>query len=195
MRTKFGMVALMGALMVSVLSGCSARYWGGEATDNPGVRVRGGDFWRPAEVQMSSDATASLESMTFDQTTAKSEGKEDRTTSFDIKGFKLEQEVVAATEAQTAKLSEGVAAVMLTQAEYVRLLTEGVRSIFGEIMPVLRLLAMGNLMPSESEFSASFPNGITIGRRKVTSAADLQAVCADLVEKMEKLAPSTQPSS
>lgn len=163
--------------------GCSARYWGGEATENPGVRITSPTFLAPAELQVTSDTQASVKRLVYGKGT------------FELEDAKFGQQVVGAMEAQAAKLG-AVAELQLSQARYVAALSDGIRSIVAEIIPVLKLLSLGQFVDIPSGgISLTLPGGSFSAGTNAESLAERIAAAAEAAQAIDEAVnvPATQP--
>ena len=166
------------------LCGCSALWWGGETTRQPGLTVRQGPGG--FELHATADTHARVARL--------------RMGSAEVEDAEFGQSASSVVEVEPAKL-DAVARLQLTQAEYARITWAGVagllaqvRDIAAELTPVLRLLAAAELADTERGVTMTLPGGLTLGGREVRSSRDLREWLGDAERRLAEVAPTAQPS-
>lgn len=156
--------------LASSLAGCSAMHNIGEASDSPGVEVRGPSLFYPARIKVSSDCDAKLDSLKYGD--------------LELKGAEFGQRVAEATAAQVAK----IAAIGEAQSEIAKArgeaIAQGIHAsadVIDSLIPILGWLQLGNLTPHESGMQLTLPGGFEIGGHKITGNTELQATLAQLL--------------
>lgn len=155
----------LGALLAPACNvGCSASYWGGGATENPGVHLRGPSFFRRAALDVTADTTASVAKVQF----SKDDG-------FLLENATFGQDATTTTTAQIPKI-DAVARLQRVQVEYAQTVLTGIREIVRELVPVFNILAAARVTQTDSGMTFTLPNGFSVGSRRVTTPADLTAL-------------------
>lgn len=167
------------------LGGCSANHWGGDtAGQRPGVSLRGRSLWGPAKLEVTSDCSATLDKLEYG--------------SLKLENARFGQSAAAVVAVEPAKL-EAIARVQEAQVAYVGALLTGIRDIVHEVVPVLKLLAMGNFVDTSSGIQMTLPNGLSFGQTTARNASELRALLADALHSVESVSelprapPATQP--
>ena len=183
---------LAAILAVAAGTGCNATHWLGEsAGEAPGFEMRGGGVFDPPRVKVTSDCHA--------------RAKRVKWTNKDGSSFEMEEpefgqmasDVVREEPAKIAAVGEG----QRGQAEYVAawLGPEGLRGIVSELVPIFSLLAAAQIQETTSGWQFTLPNGMQIGRERVTHPAQLQEAFskyAQIFAAAPRPAPPTsQPTS
>lgn len=177
-------------LLVIVLSlwGCSAKYWGGEATgENPGIHYRGASLWNPPEFRMTSNGRLGAELVDV---------RYDPNGPFHMRFEKplLDQNASDVMREEVAKLA-GIAQVQHEQAVYWQALGAAVRSWIEEVAPLINVLALAKMHRTESGLSLTLPNGVTLGGQRIETPPDLTGYLQLLQQMQPQVPPTSQPAS
>lgn len=176
--------------LVLGLPGCSAKYWGGEATgENPGIHYRGASLWNPPEFRMTSNGRLGAELVDV---------RYDPNGPFHMRFEKplLDQNASDVMREEVAKLA-GIAQVQHEQAVYWQAMGAAVRSWIEELVPMINILALAKIHTSESGLSLTLPNGMTLGGKRIETPADLTGYLQLLQQKAQQALtpPASQPVS
>jgi hypothetical protein len=166
------------------LTGCSAAYWGGEASgSSPGIHIRGPWAFGPASISATADTTAEAELIQWQ----KDDG-------FTARNIRFGQNAAAVVREEPAKIV-AIAELQDSQGRYVESLGRAVKGVLEEIMPVLQVLALAKFRQTDSGWQATLPNGLSLGRTKsVKTPEELSAFFAKALEAVQKVQiPTTQP--
>jgi hypothetical protein len=166
--------------MLAANSGCSALHWGGKTSgERPGVRVAGPTLFSPAEIDVTSDTNAKLKLLKYGE--------------LEIHEAEFGQSASSVVREEPAKI-RAIADLQMTQVEYARVTWNGVRDLAREIVPIFKLLAMANFIPTDSGMSLTLPNGFSIGQHTITSPQEMQAVFQQAAASLEAISESDMPT-
>lgn len=176
------------AMAAVMMLGCSAKHWGGNAAgESPGVKVRGPTVFTPAEINVTSNTTASLDQLTYDG------GK------LSMTNARFGQDAAAVTAVQPDKI-RAIADLQRTQVEYVAALGEAIRASLAELAPVLKILAMaqfadvpGGGVVCNLPAGATTPSGVPLTATKLAEWIQQVAAAADVIDRAVNQPPASQP--
>lgn len=174
---------LLGLLaMLAANSGCAAGYWGGKTSgERPGVRVAGPTLFSPAEIDVTSDTNAKLKLLKYGE--------------LEIHEAEFGQSASSVVREEPAKI-DAIARLQLTQVEYARVwgdVVKHVADVVRDFVPVFKLMALADMIPTERGIQMTLPNGFSIGQRTITTPQDLRALLNETTAGLEAVVESAEP--
>jgi hypothetical protein len=175
-------------VLLLISSGCSAKYWVGETSNQPGISAKKG-AWGDAELKMTSNGDAKVDKVKF-STSQPAWGE--KQIAFEMEGLVISQNPSEVVKVEGAKIA-AITEAMKVQVDYLTAMWKGISDTVSEIVPVLNLLASAQIRGSSSAgFTLALPGGATVGGQSVDNAQDLANIIKSALNKAQSI-PTTQP--
>lgn len=166
-------ILILAACVVG-MSGCAASHNIGEASDSPGVEVRGPSLFYPARIKVTSDCNAELDDLQYGE--------------LKLKGARFGQSASAVVKEEPAKIAaigEAQSAIAKARGEAIAQGIHASADVIDSLIPILGWLQMGNLTPHETGATLKLPGGLELGGHKITGNAELQETLAQLLTQAQ----------